>query len=70
MLIMYGETIAFGGLIQYYFMVQLSQMMWVFVDGITVPISWALTMAKPAEKLSSQRPTARLLGNYNYNNRI
>ena len=59
---MYGEILAIGGLIQYYFMVQMSQMMWVMVDGITVPVSWALTMATPAKKLSPYRPTARLLG--------
>jgi cation-transporting ATPase 13A3/4/5 len=62
MLIMYGEILAIGGLIQYYFMVQMSQMMWVMIDGMTVPVSWALTMAQPAKRLSPHRPTARLLG--------
>jgi cation-transporting ATPase 13A3/4/5 len=59
---MYGEIIAFIGLILYYFTVQMSEFMWIFVDGLTVPVSWALTMAKPAPKLSPFRPTARLLG--------
>jgi cation-transporting ATPase 13A3/4/5 len=59
---MYGEILAFSGIIQFYFMVQMSQAMWVFIDGCTVPISWALTMAQPAKLLSRNRPTARLLG--------
>ena len=62
MLIMYGEVIAFIGLVMYYFSVEMSQLMWIFVDGCTVPISWALTMASPAQELSRSRPTARLLG--------
>jgi cation-transporting ATPase 13A3/4/5 len=33
-----------------------------FLDGITVPITWALTNALPAKKLIKTRPTARLLG--------
>ena len=59
---MYGEVIAFIGLVMYYFSVEMSQLMWIFVDGCTVPISWALTMATPAQELSRFRPTARLLG--------
>ena len=59
---MYGEVIAFIGLVMYYFSVEMSQLMWIFVDGCTVPISWALTMASPAQELSRFRPTARLLG--------
>ncbi|KAI9349302.1 hypothetical protein DFJ73DRAFT_789982 [Zopfochytrium polystomum] len=52
-LIMYGE---------YYFTVNMSQAMWILIDGTTVPLSWALTLAKPAERLARTRPTARLLG--------
>lgn len=59
---MYGEILAFSGLIQYYFMVQMSQALWIFIDGCTVPLSWALTVSLPAEKLAKTRPTARLLG--------
>lgn len=62
MLILYGEILAISSLIQYYFVVQMSQAMWVFIDGCTVPISWAITMARPAQSLAKTRPTARLLG--------
>ncbi|KAJ3353378.1 hypothetical protein HDU83_006863 [Entophlyctis luteolus] len=61
-LIMYGEVLAFMGLIQYYFTVNMSQAMWILIDGSTVPLSWALTQAKPAARLARTRPTARLLG--------
>ncbi|KAJ3260046.1 hypothetical protein HK104_006891, partial [Borealophlyctis nickersoniae] len=61
-LLMYGEVLAFIGLIQYYFTVNMCQAMWILIDGSTVPLSWALTMAKPAGRLSRFRPTARLLG--------
>ena len=59
---MYGEILAFSSLLQYYFMVQMSQALWIFIDGCTLPLSWALTCALPAEKLAKTRPTARLLG--------
>jgi hypothetical protein len=36
--------------------------MWILVDGSTIPLSWALTMGKPAKILAPTRPTARLLG--------
>ncbi|KAJ3227168.1 hypothetical protein HK099_003131 [Clydaea vesicula] len=61
-LLMYGEIIAFIGLLQYYFTVNMSQAMWILIDGSTIPLSWALTMSKPAKTLKSTRPTARLLG--------
>ncbi|KAJ3090913.1 hypothetical protein HK102_002250, partial [Quaeritorhiza haematococci] len=61
-LIMYGEVLAFLGLLQYYFTVNMSQAVWILIDGSTVPLSWALTMAKPAKRLAPTRPTARLLG--------
>ncbi|KAJ3217373.1 hypothetical protein HDU67_008075 [Dinochytrium kinnereticum] len=61
-LIMYGEVLTFLGLVQYYFTVNLSQAMWVLIDGTTIPLSWALTMARPALRLAKTRPTARLLG--------
>lgn len=34
-LLMYGEILAFIGLIQYYFVVNMSQAMWVLIDGTT-----------------------------------
>ncbi|ORY45640.1 HAD-like protein [Rhizoclosmatium globosum] len=61
-LIMYGEVLAFIGLMQYYFNVNMAQAMWILVDGSTVPLSWALTQARPALRLARTRPTARLLG--------
>jgi cation-transporting ATPase 13A3/4/5 len=62
-LIMYGETMCFLELIQYYFTVVVPQWIWVLIDGfVTVGLSYALTQALPAKHLSAQRPTARLLG--------
>ncbi|KAI9317824.1 hypothetical protein DFJ73DRAFT_967558 [Zopfochytrium polystomum] len=61
-LIMYGEVLSFMGLAQYYFTVNMSQAMWILIDGTTVPLSWALTLARPAARLARTRPTARLLG--------
>ena len=61
-LIMYGQVLSFMGLIQYYFTVNMSQFLWILVDGSTAPLAWALTMAKSATKLTPKRPTARLLG--------
>jgi hypothetical protein len=34
----------------------------IFIDGTTIPISWALTNALPSKTLIPARPTARLLG--------
>jgi hypothetical protein len=59
---MYGEILAFSGLIQYYFMIQISEALWIFIDSCTIPLSWALTAASPATRLVNSRPTARLLG--------
>ncbi|KAJ1558117.1 hypothetical protein HK405_014383, partial [Cladochytrium tenue] len=63
-LVMYGEVLTFLGLVQYYFTVNMSQAMWILIDGSTVPLSWALTQARPpaSGRLSRARPTARLLG--------
>ncbi|KAK9762721.1 hypothetical protein K7432_011280 [Basidiobolus ranarum] len=62
-LILYGETMAFLELMQYYFTVVVQQWIWVVIDGfVTVGLAWALTLSKPAAKLDSERPTARLLG--------
>lgn len=61
-LLIYGEAQAIGGMFQSFFAVNVSQIMQILTDGMTVPISWALTMASPADKLCDTRPTARLLG--------
>ncbi|TPX30096.1 hypothetical protein SmJEL517_g06259 [Synchytrium microbalum] len=61
-LIVYGEVLAVMGLIQYYFTVNMSQWLWILVDGSTAPLAWALTTSRPARKLGKDRPTARLLG--------
>ncbi|KAJ3350112.1 hypothetical protein HDU83_009893 [Entophlyctis luteolus] len=61
-LIMYGEVLALMNLIQYYFTVNMSQAMWILIDGSTIPLSWAMTQARPAKHLAATRPTARLLG--------
>jgi cation-transporting ATPase 13A3/4/5 len=59
---MYGEVLMLNNLVQMYFMVQQSQPMWILIDACAVPISVALTMARPAPKLVPFTPTARLLG--------
>ncbi|RKP06679.1 hypothetical protein THASP1DRAFT_31504 [Thamnocephalis sphaerospora] len=62
-LILYGETMCFLELVQYYFTVIVPQWIWVLIDGfVTVGLSYALTQAPPARRLAAQRPTARLLG--------
>jgi P-type E1-E2 ATPase len=61
-LIALGESLLCMSFIQYYFTINSAVVMWIYVQGSSVPISWALTMAKPAEKLAPTRPTARLLG--------
>jgi hypothetical protein len=61
-LIAVGESLLCMSFIQCYFSVISAGIMWIYVQGCSVPISWALTMAKPAEKLAPTRPTARLLG--------
>lgn len=61
-LLIYGHTTALVGLIQNYFLVNMSQSSWVFIDGSTIPIIWALTQALPSYRLTQTRPTARLLG--------
>ncbi|KAG5455667.1 MAG: hypothetical protein BJ554DRAFT_4834 [Olpidium bornovanus] len=62
-LMMYGATMAWLELVQYYFSVIASQWLWIMYDGfVTVGLSFALTLAKPAPNLARLRPTARLLG--------
>jgi hypothetical protein len=61
-LIALGESLLCCSFIQSYFNAINAVSMFIFIHGCSVPISWALTMAKPAEKLAPTRPTARLLG--------
>ncbi|KAJ1673939.1 hypothetical protein EV182_004284, partial [Spiromyces aspiralis] len=62
-LIMYGETMAWLELFQFYFSVIVPQAVWIFIDSfIAVGLMFALTQAKPARTLAACRPTAKLLG--------
>ncbi|KAJ1982948.1 hypothetical protein H4R35_000074 [Dimargaris xerosporica] len=62
-IILYGETMAWLGLLQYYFSVIVPQAAWILIDGfITVGLSCAITQAKTRDRLAPRRPTARLLG--------
>lgn len=63
-LMMYGEILAFIGMVQYLFRVNISQAIYIMIDGTTVPLSWALTMAVPTKILAETRPTARLFGKH------
>ncbi|OMJ09096.1 putative cation-transporting ATPase 13A3 [Smittium culicis] len=62
-LIMYGETMAWLELFQFYFSVIVPESVWIFIDSfIAVGLLFALTQSKPAKNLKPFRPTARLLG--------
>ncbi|KAJ9060291.1 hypothetical protein DSO57_1032328 [Entomophthora muscae] len=62
-LILYGETMAFLKLHTFYFSISPSQNLWILVDAfITVGLTFALTQSQAADRLSSTRPTARILG--------
>ena len=61
-LLMYGEILAFTGIMQFAFKVTVSQAMQIMIDASTVPLSWAISLASPARKLIESRPTARPLG--------
>ncbi|KAJ1916557.1 hypothetical protein H4219_003724 [Mycoemilia scoparia] len=62
-IIMYGETMAWLQLFSFYFSVVITQATWIFIDSfVTVGMTLALSLAKPAKKLASSRPTAKLLG--------
>ncbi|OMH83310.1 putative cation-transporting ATPase 13A3 [Zancudomyces culisetae] len=61
-LIMYGETMAWLELFQFYFTVIVPESVWIFIDSlIAVGLLFAITQSKAAKKLSPFRPTARLL---------
>ncbi|KAJ9077626.1 hypothetical protein DSO57_1015054 [Entomophthora muscae] len=62
-LILYGETMAWLKIHCFYFTLSVSQNLWIIVDAfITVGFSIVLTQSKPSLRLSSSRPTSRLLG--------
>ncbi|KAJ3396598.1 hypothetical protein HDU92_002546 [Lobulomyces angularis] len=62
-LILYGTTMVSLEMIQFYYSVICAQYVWIAIDSlITILLSWTVTLAKPAERLSKDRPTARLLG--------
>ncbi|CEG75750.1 hypothetical protein RMATCC62417_10742 [Rhizopus microsporus] len=62
-LIMYGETMATVKFCTFYYTMSFSQWNFILIDAfITVFCSFAVTQAGAARKLSSHRPTARILG--------
>lgn len=62
-LIMYGETMATVKFLCFYYTLSFSQWNFIFIDAfITVFCSFAVTQAGAAKRLSSHRPTARILG--------
>jgi cation-transporting ATPase 13A3/4/5 len=64
-LILYGECMAFWELIMFYFTVIAPQPVWITIDGfITTTMTFAITQAQPAKKLSNSRPSAKPLGAY------
>jgi cation-transporting ATPase 13A3/4/5 len=61
--ILYGEILVLSKLVCYYMSVLPSELFWIFLDSIIVIlVSWSLTQAQPHPKLSTSRPTSRLLG--------
>jgi cation-transporting ATPase 13A3/4/5 len=61
--LMYGETVVLSKLIYLYISCQLAEYVWVFFEGLLVPIiSISLAQTKPLSYLVPRRPTARLLG--------
>lgn len=64
-LILYGECMAFWELLMFYFSVIAPQSIWITIDGfITTTMTFAITQAQPAARLSPSRPTAKPLGVY------
>ena len=60
-LLMYGQLGAVNLLAMAYLGILASEWCWVFMDGIwTIPLAFALPLAKSANKLSATRPTASL----------
>ncbi|KAI8061941.1 hypothetical protein BDF21DRAFT_389640 [Thamnidium elegans] len=64
-LILYGEAMACWELIMFYFTVIAPQSIWITIDGfMTTTMTFAITQAQPALRLSPSRPTAKPLGAY------
>ncbi|KAG2204786.1 hypothetical protein INT47_004061 [Mucor saturninus] len=64
-LILYGESMAFWELIMFYFTVIAPQSIWITIDGfMTTTMTFAITQAQPALRLSASRPSAKPLGVY------
>ncbi|OBZ88831.1 putative cation-transporting ATPase 13A3 [Choanephora cucurbitarum] len=62
-LIMYGETMATVKFCTFYYTMSFSQWNFILIDAfITVFCAFAVTQAGAAKRLSSHRPTARILG--------
>lgn len=55
--------VVFFQILSAYFGVVMAETVWVVMDSVVfVGLSWSLTLAAPAKKLTHRRPTARLLG--------
>jgi cation-transporting ATPase 13A3/4/5 len=64
-MLMYGVVETCNQMIQAYFAVTFSEWCWVFMDGFwVVSFSLSLALARPAAKLSPERPPSSLLGGY------
>ncbi|KAI9363228.1 E1-E2 ATPase-domain-containing protein [Pilaira anomala] len=64
-LIFYGEIMCAWELTMFYFSVIAPQSIWITIDGfITISMTFAITQAKPGNRLSPARPTAKPLGIY------
>ncbi|KAI9321607.1 hypothetical protein BX666DRAFT_1903933 [Dichotomocladium elegans] len=64
-LIFYGECMACWELIMFYFTVIAPQPVWITIDGFIVTfMTFAITQARPADKLGPSRPTAKPVGPY------
>ncbi|PWA00110.1 hypothetical protein BB558_003856 [Smittium angustum] len=62
-LILYGQTMAIFKVISMYYSATISQAVWISIDGfISVGMCLSISLSKPLKKLTSTRPTARILG--------
>jgi len=61
--IMYGQVEAIANVMNAYFMINLSEYCWMFMDGFwVISMSFTLPLGKAASALAETRPTASLLG--------
>lgn len=62
-LLMYGETIIMSKLCYTYFIVSLSEHVWILCDGFFITaLAYTLSLSNPRDKLTPRRPTAMLFG--------